>query len=470
MRRLRVSTDQLLKADPQLGHKFAAVSRDLEELTKSIPLSHKLSIDDGAGDELRAVDPFGRLLLKQRGLLKERDNLISRIRAFPGFDSFFRHTGAPFCRLIWWGSDILILLHNASPSLISTPHDFYDRANALRDRLLDLRNRYGLDSSHYDETVASVLAELYELVGKPVVDRLHQLNILEQSRIWWCLTSVFCSHPLHVMGPIPSDDSVVRYFLDLYICSYTPTLSALIQSPRPISSDRGGEIQVVQRLDTEMTSFVSEAATPAAVIDGLHHHQFIYFACHGTQEAVKPFEAGFELYGDKRLTLLDIVRSALPTAEFAFLSACHTAEVTEGSVVDEGLHLAAAVQCCRFRSGVGTMGAMVDEDGRDLAEYYILQVIVLCFETRPGGSISRTICESPPGGSEEAAEEEADLPGEMDEFRSLGLVEYGFRAYSTYCLSIAMRGAHIDTVRYFVSIRLFPHLFVLASYDFASPL
>ncbi|KAH9007867.1 hypothetical protein EDB84DRAFT_1247689, partial [Lactarius hengduanensis] len=66
---------------------------------------------------------------------------------------------------------------------------------------------------------------------------------------------------------------------------------------------------------------------------------------------------------DKRLTLLDIVRSDLPTAEFAFLSACHTAEVTEGSVVDEGLHLAAAVQCCGFRSVVGTMWAMVNEDG-----------------------------------------------------------------------------------------------------------
>ncbi|KAH9009096.1 hypothetical protein EDB83DRAFT_2454160, partial [Lactarius deliciosus] len=131
----------------------------------------------------------------------------------------------------------------------------------------------------------------------------------------------------------------------------------------------GGEIQVVQRLDqADVTSFISEAATPAAVIDSLHHHQFIHFVCHGTLEADKPFEAGFELYGYRRLTLLDIVRSDVPTAEFAFLSACHTAEVTEGSVIDEGLHLAAAVQYCGFRSVVGTMWAMVDEDGRDLAE------------------------------------------------------------------------------------------------------
>ena len=127
------------------------------------------------------------------------------------------------------------------------------------------------------------------------------------------------------------------------------------------------EIKAVQALDSEVNSLLSEAATPATVIDGFHHHGFVHFACHGTLEANKPFEAGFELYGGQRLTLLDIVRSHLPTAEFAVLSACHTAEVTEGSIIDEGLHLAAAVQYCGFRSVVGTTWAMVDEDGQDLA-------------------------------------------------------------------------------------------------------
>ncbi|KAH9013397.1 CHAT domain-containing protein [Lactarius hengduanensis] len=340
MRHLRASIDQLQQEHPQLGHEFAAINKDLEELTMSIPPSHKLRIDDDAADnsradDLRAVDPFGRLLLKQRELLKERNNLTSRIRALPGFDSFL-----------------------TSPSF-----------NTLR---------------------SAATSELYDLVGEPVIDRLNQLQVPRQSRIWWCPTSVFCSLPLHAMGPIPSDDGEKRYFLDLYICSYTPTLSALIQ-PRnrdsgPQSSDRpslllvaqsdpslptvDGEIQVVQALDAEVTSLISEAATPAAVIDGFLRHPFVHFACHGTLEAGKPFEAGFELYGDERLTLLEIVRSHLPIAEFAFLSACHTAEVTEGSVVDEGLHLAAAVQYCGFRSVVGTTWAMVDEDGRDLAKHF----------------------------------------------------------------------------------------------------
>ncbi|KAH9020888.1 CHAT domain-containing protein [Lactarius hengduanensis] len=402
MRHLRTSIDQLLEADPDLGHKFTAVNRDLEVLTTSIPPSHKLSMDDSAADDLRAVDPFGRLLLKQRKLLEERDKLISQIQILPGFDSFLTSPSFDQLRSVAscgpviivnhskWRSDILILLHHMPPSLIPTPANFYRRARALKNKLFASRNRYGLDSSHYDQTLALVLAKLYKLVGKPVIDRLCQLKVPEQSRIWWCPTSVFCSLPLHAMGPIPSDDGEKRYFLDLYICSYTPTLSALIQSrnrnlgsrsserpslllvaqPNPSLPTVKGEIQVVQALNTKVTSLISDAATPAAVIDGFRCHQFVHFACHGTLEAGEPFEAGFELYGDERLTLLEIVRSHLPTAEFAFLSACHTAEVTEGSIVDEVLHLAAAVQYCGFKSVVGTMWAMVDEDGRDLAEHF----------------------------------------------------------------------------------------------------
>jgi CHAT domain-containing protein len=404
MRNLRASIDQLLEVDPDLGCKFAAVNQDLEDLTKSIPPSHKLGMDGDAGDGFRAVDPFGRLLLKQRGLLKERAKLISQVQALPGFHSFLVSPSwdtlrrAAFSGPVIiinhsrWRSDILLLLHNLPPSLISTPDDFFERARALKDKFLESRSKYGLDSSDYEETLAFVLAELYKLVGKPVIDQLRQLRVPEQSRIWWCPTSVFCSLPLHAMGPIPPNDGETRYFLDLYICSYTPTLSALIQSRQRDSSSRslnrppvllvaqpdpslptvGREIQVLRVLGkaTEVSSLVSEAATPAAVIDGLHRHQFVHFACHGTLKTGKPFEAGFELYGDARLTLLDIVRAHLPAAEFAFLSACHTAEVTEGSIMDEGLHLAAAVQYCGFRSVVGTMWAMADIDGRDLAKYF----------------------------------------------------------------------------------------------------
>lgn len=200
-----------------------------------------------------------------------------------------------------WRSDIIILLRDSPPSLSSTANNFYSRANELR----------------------------------------------------------FCSLPLHAMGPIKSDDNLKLYFSDLYISSYTPKLTALIEAKKPGAhtlekpsillvaqpdesmSSVWEEISLVQRLKTTVTTLISEKATPSAVTKALQDHQFAHFSCHGTLQTGKPFDASFKLHEDKRLTLLDIVRSRLPSAEFAFLYACHTAELTEESIADEGLHPAA---------------------------------------------------------------------------------------------------------------------------------
>jgi CHAT domain-containing protein len=59
-----------------------------------------------------------------------------------------------------------------------------------------------------------------------------------------------------------------------------------------------------------------------------------------------------------------------PTTEFAFLSACHRAELIEESIADETHHLTAATQYYGSRSVVGTIWAMADSDGHDLVEYF----------------------------------------------------------------------------------------------------
>ena len=349
--------------------------------------------------------------MKQRKLLEEWNKLILQIQALPGFDKYLTSPSFDILRSAAssgpviiinhsiWHSDILILLHNAPPSLITTNADFFERSKRLNNKLLDTRNKHGPDSHQYNETLAHVLAEIYDLIGKPVINRLRQLGVPEQSRIWWCPTSVFCSLPLHAMGPILSDNrGEDRYFLDLYIPSYTPMLSALIPAsnnggPGPSPSNLPSllliahfdvpsldvslsevckDVKVVQALKKwlPVKSLISEGATPVSVLDGLHNHQLVHFICHGMLEAGKPFDARFKLHGNKCLTLLDIVQSRLPAAKFAFLSVCHTTELTEGSSADEGLHLAAAVQYCGFRSVVGTMWAMVNDNSEDVAKYF----------------------------------------------------------------------------------------------------
>jgi len=394
MRGLRMSTDQLRLVNLPLAERFAVINKDLEALTTSS--SAGIWPNQSHADSDEPMDPFGRLVVKQRALVAERDKLISQIQSLPGFGTFLmtpsfdtlrsaaEHGPVLIINHTRWRSDILILLRDAPPSLIPTPDNFYDRAKQLKDQLLSAQN-HGLESDAYDDALSSVLKSLYNLVGRPVIQRLCKLNIPEQSRIWFCPTSVFCSLPLHAMGPIRSEGPIKFYFSDLYIPSYTPTLGALIESRKPraqpldqpsmllvIQPDAKmpkalEEMHVIQSIGMSTVTLLWETATPSAVLEHLKDYPFVHISSHGKLETGKPFDAFFKLYEGSRLTLLDIVRSRLPAAEFAFLSACHTAEHTAESIADEGLHLAGAVQYCGFRSVVGTMWEMADDDGPALA-------------------------------------------------------------------------------------------------------
>jgi len=392
MRGLHMSIDQLRLVNLPLAERFAATNNGLEALTTSSSAGIWPNEDQSGSDEL--MNPIGRLVIKQRTLIAERDRLISQIQSLPGFGTFLTtpsfdtlrsaagHGPVIIVNHSQWRSDIIILLRDSPPSLIPTTDNFYEHAKHLRDQLLSARN-HGLESGAYNDALSSVLKTLYKLVGRPVIKRLRKLHIPEQSRIWFCPTSVFCSLPLHAMGPIRSEGPIKSYFSDLYVPSYTPTLSALIESrkhrARPL--DRPSmllviqpdakmpkalqEMRVIQSVGLSTATLLRETATAGAVLH-LRHYPFVHISCHGNLETGKPFDAFFKLYEGARLTLLDIVRSRLPTAEFAFLSACHTAEHTTESITDEGLHLAGAVQYCGFRSVVGTMWEMADIDGSDL--------------------------------------------------------------------------------------------------------
>ena len=187
------------------------------------------------------------------------------------------------------------------------------------------------------------------------------------------------------MGPIRSEGPVKLYFSDLYIPSYTPILSTLIEScklwAQPLDQPSMllmiqpdakmpkalQEMRIIQSVGLSTATLLRETATLSAVLEHLRHYLFVHISCHGNLKMGKPFDAFFKLYEGGHLTLLNIVRSWLPTAEFVFLSACHMAKHTTDSIADEGLHLAGTVQYCRFWSVIRTMWEMADDDGPDLA-------------------------------------------------------------------------------------------------------
>ena len=431
MRGLRTPIDRLRAGEGDhatlLAEQFVAISEELERITTttSAPaaahaskmdssLAHGCpegpgSANDGDDDDYSHPDAFGQMMEKVRVLERARGEIVDQIRVLPGFEDFL--TAVPFETLrtaaargpvivinhCSYRSDILIVLHDSTtPVLIPTAEDFYARTAGLKESLLVARTEGTLDSERYESSLRLVLEELYELVGRPVIEKLNELGIPEQSRVWWCPTSVFCSLPLHAAGPISrsSEDGVERYVSDVYVSSYTSSLSALIESRKAITDtdipeERPSllivgqpdpslpgvmqEIKAIRRLARQQpagaSSLIGAKATRASVMEHLPKHRMAHFACHGTLETARPFDTAFLLHGDERLTLLDILR-VRSVAEFAFLSVCHAAEWTDERTPDEALHLTAAMQYCGFRSAVGTLWAMADTDGRELSEHF----------------------------------------------------------------------------------------------------
>jgi CHAT domain-containing protein len=128
------------------------------------------------------------------------------------------------------------------------------------------------------------------------------------------------------------------------------------------------ELRRIESLGNFVDILIGDEANRETFLPRLQHYPWVHFACHGHLVESEPFHSSFQLYCNERLTLGDLIKTRLSNAEFAFLSACHTAAIDAGNTPDEVIHLAAALQFCGFRSVVGTLWAMADVDGPDVAE------------------------------------------------------------------------------------------------------
>jgi CHAT domain-containing protein len=214
---------------------------------------------------------------------------------------------------------------------------------------------------------------LWKIVVSPVVDQLAILGVAKMSRIWWCPTAQLCALPLHAAGPYNPGQ---KNLPDLYISSYTPTLSSLIRARSDVvrrltppkvlvmgqPNDNFGsarlpqvreELRRIHSLGDSVDVLIGDRADRESLLPHLQQYPWVHFACHGHLAAKEPFLSSFQLHNDERLTLGDLIKARLSNAELAFLSACHSAAIDIDDTPDEAIHLAAALQFCGFRSVVG---------------------------------------------------------------------------------------------------------------------
>ncbi|EIM91947.1 uncharacterized protein STEHIDRAFT_46182, partial [Stereum hirsutum FP-91666 SS1] len=344
-----------------------------------------------------ARDPFGPLLAEKHRLLENQKRIIERIREIPTFEAFLcrpsfsvlqaaaKHGPVITVNLSEYRSDALIILEHGPPALVPTDDNLHEIAQKLSQQLTEARAKIKTAPKHYNIVLRTVLENLWELVVSPVITKLKELRIPEMSRIFWCPTSVLSTLPLHAAGPtLPGSKS---YLPDLYISSYTPTLTSLITAfntgesfakpPRLLLIGQSTSLPRVKEEANEVLYFMIKSGImpmeePEAIHDTARNpfldYDWLHIASHGTLIPGKPFSSYFSLNEDTHLTLLDLIQLHHPNANFAFLSACHAAEYPVGSIHDEAIHLAAAVQFCGFRSVVGPMWEMADVDGPDLVK------------------------------------------------------------------------------------------------------
>jgi CHAT domain-containing protein len=324
--------------------------------------------------------------------VEDWNGVVEEIRKIEGFSRFLfsplfsdlqeaAHDG-PIIVLIASKSSCyaIIIPHNQPPTSIQLPTNL-EKLQTLVDKLQRTSKL----------ALIKALTELWDDVVCPVVEKLGGCA-RRGSRIWWCPTSVFNFLPLHAAAEYREHG---QFLSQLYVSSYTPSLTALIKARRshdrslPVSfaaigQDRPAgasftlecvepELELVQSLlppspTVSFTKITSVDATKSRALHALRDNTWLHFSCHGTQKYNDPFNSAF-LMRDQPLSLLDITQTDLSRHEFTFLSACETA-TGDHDTPDEVIHLAAGLQFAGVKSVVGTLWKVNDSTVQRLVKAF----------------------------------------------------------------------------------------------------
>ena len=385
--RLRSPLDDVVKSGPE-GRTLA------DQFTRTTSLIRYALNSPGTDQH----DQVCRLNLELR-------RVVSDIRRLPGLSRFLlpslfsdlqrAASGGPviIVNASKYSCDAIVVFADKSPfhiPLSTTKENVRKLSSKLRTLTRHARFR------EVTRELQSILRDLWDRVVSPIADFL-QTACPRQSRIWWCPTAEFSLLPLHAAGPYRKGE---EKFADMYISSYTPTLSALIRARRAGSPNPGPRVKWFCRwfsrerrvkqfiaigqaeapdqnqllsVGTELanigkrvrglatfTRIEGKEACISRVTEELSKNEWAHLACHGLPEEKRPFESAFAL-SDGHLTIHRLIGCDLKNPEFVYLSACHTTVGDEESP-DEVIHLAAAMQFAGFRSVIGTMWAVADAE------------------------------------------------------------------------------------------------------------
>ncbi|KAG1771902.1 CHAT domain-containing protein [Suillus placidus] len=395
--RLKTPVEDLKSANPKLAHDYL----ELSKLVSNAAQGSADSTDSAAAD---------RAATKYRKLTEQWEAAVAEIRNLQAFSRFLlpplyadlqaaaRHGPVIILIASQYSCSAIIVPTAGDPHRVPLPSITLADLKTLKDRFTRaIRHASRMDPAETRTDLIVLLRTVWDEIMLPIVNVLENvLKLKRRSRIWLCPTAAFTSIPLHAAHPFQTraDRSKEPCLEDIYICSYTPTLSALIRSrrmmkrrvtPSFVAIGQGqpgaGKGKALSAVDSELelvhklvpatanhTTISGDAATRAGALQALEENTWVHLACHGKQDPTQPYHSHFVMR-DEHLTLLDIMGTHIPHAEFAFLSACHTA-VGDEKTPDEVIHLAAGLQFSGFKSVVGTLWEVDDAVAKHVVQAF----------------------------------------------------------------------------------------------------
>ncbi|KAG1721705.1 CHAT domain-containing protein [Suillus lakei] len=395
--RIRTPLDDIKSASIPLADKFLEISKHLSNAQGTAG-----SADRAAAD---------RAAVRYRKLTEQWEAAVAEIRNLKGFSRFLlppsyedlqaaaRHGPVIILIASQYSCGAIIVPTSGEPHHVRSPRITLPHLEKLKeDFAMAIQHTARMRPEEPRKKLRVLLRIVWDEIMLPIVNALqHDLKLRHRSRIWLCPTAAFTSVPLHAANPfrMKADRSGPEPCLeDIYICSYTPTLSALIRSRQTVkthvtssfavigqSQPGAGQGRVLPAVDSELelvhelvpsnvkfTHLSGDEATQAGALETLQQNTWVHLACHGKQDHEQPYNSCFAMR-DKPLTLLDIMENNSPEAEFAFLSACHTA-VGDEETPDEVIHLAAGLQFSGFKSVIGTLWVVNDALAKHIVEAF----------------------------------------------------------------------------------------------------
>ncbi|KAG1776393.1 CHAT domain-containing protein [Suillus placidus] len=395
--RLKTPVEDLESANPKLAHSYVELSKRVSNAAQSSATITNRAAADRAATEYRK-------------LMEQWEAAVAEIRNLQAFSRFLlpplyadlqaaaRHGPVIILIASQYSCSAIIVPTSGEPHHVPLPSIALADLKTLKDRFTRaIRHASRMNPAETRTDLIVLLRTVWDEIMLPIVNVLENvLKLKRRSRIWLCPTAAFTSIPLHAANPFltKADRSKEPCLEDIYICSYTPTLSALIRSrrmmkkrvtPSFVAIGQGqpgaGKGKALSAVDSELelvhklvpatanhTTISGDAATRAGALEGLEENTWVHLACHGKQDPAQPYNSHFVMR-DEHLTLLDIMDKHIPHAEFAFLSACHTA-VGDEKTPDEVIHLAAGLQFSGFKSVVGTLWEVDDAVAKHVVEAF----------------------------------------------------------------------------------------------------